>query len=172
MCIRDRNNTEEINSMNKKILNLLNIKEHPSKKHIDRKLIFRIRMFYVIAIILTGLMLYEVLEGIIGIELSFAGFLLGLFLGFIATRMFIIHWHDERATGLRQPEVSIAMRQLTPFDWVNESEENKPGKGRPNKVYSLKVGFKDIIAHLEKQQKKAHEEAQARIKRLKELGKD
>jgi predicted transcriptional regulator len=77
----------------------------------------------------------------------------------------------ERATGLRQPEVSIAMRQLTPFDWVNESEENKPGKGRPNKVYSLKVGFKDIIAHLEKQQKKAHEEAQARIKRLKELGK-
>jgi predicted transcriptional regulator len=77
----------------------------------------------------------------------------------------------ERVTGLRQPEVSIAMKELNPLDWVNESEEKKPGKGRPNKVYSLKVGFKDIIAHLEKQQKKAHEEAQARITRLKELGK-
>ncbi len=81
----------------RKILNSLNIKEHPAKKHIDRKLIFRIRIFYVIGIILTGLMLYDVLEGIIGIELSLGGFLLGLFLGFIATRMFIIHWHEERA---------------------------------------------------------------------------
>ena len=81
----------------KKILNFLNSKEHPAKKHIDRKLIFRIRIFYVIGIILTGLMLYEVLEGIIGIELSLVGFLLGLYLGFIATRMFIIHWHEERA---------------------------------------------------------------------------
>ncbi len=74
-----------------------NIKEHTSKKHIDRKLIFRIRIFYVIGIILTGLMLYDVLEGIIGIELSLGGFLLGLFIGFIATRMFLIHWHEEKA---------------------------------------------------------------------------
>ncbi len=81
----------------KKILNFLNIKEHPGKKHIDRKLIFRIRIFYVMGIILTGLMMYDVLEGIIGIELSLGGFLVGLFLGFIATRMFIIHWHEERA---------------------------------------------------------------------------
>jgi hypothetical protein len=81
----------------KKIVNFLNIKEHPAKKHIDRKLIFRIRIFYVIGIILTGLMLYDVLEGIIGFELSLGGFLLGLFLGFLATRMFIIHWHEERA---------------------------------------------------------------------------
>ena len=51
----------------------------------------------------------------------------------------------ERGTGLRQPEVSIAMRQLNPFDWIDESEEKKPGKGRPNKVYSLKVRFKDIM---------------------------
>jgi hypothetical protein len=87
----------QIQNFFKKIFNSLNIKEHPAKKHIDRKLIFRIRIFYAIGIILTGLMLYEVLEGIIGIELSLGGFLLGLFLGFIATRMFIIHWHEERA---------------------------------------------------------------------------
>jgi predicted transcriptional regulator len=77
----------------------------------------------------------------------------------------------ERGTGLRQPEVSIAMRQLNPFDWIDESEEKKPGKGRPNKVYSLKVGFKDIITHLEKQQKKEIDDGMASIKRLKELNK-
>ncbi|HMB44259.1 MAG TPA: transcriptional regulator protein, partial [Candidatus Methanoperedens sp.] len=78
----------------------------------------------------------------------------------------------ERETGLRQPEVSIAMKQLDPFDWIDESEEKKPGKGRPNKVYSLKVRFKDIIAHLEKEQKKAIDDGMASIKRLKELVRD
>jgi len=75
----------------------------------------------------------------------------------------------ERGTGLRQPEVSIAMRELKPLDWIDENEEKKPGKGRPNKVYSLKVRFKDIIAHIEKQQKKTIDEARVNIERLKEL---
>lgn len=75
----------------------------------------------------------------------------------------------ERSTRLRQPEVSLVMKQLKEFDWINESEEKKPGKGRPYKIYSLKIGFKDIIAQLEKQQKKAVDEAQDKIKRLKEL---
>ena len=62
------------------------------------------------------------------------------------------------------------MKELTPLDWIDESEEKKPGKGRPNKVYSLKVGFKDIIAQLEKQQKTAFDEDRARIERLREMG--
>src|SRR5665811_793755 len=77
----------------------------------------------------------------------------------------------ERGTGLRQPEVSIAMRQLNPFDWIEENEEKKPGKGRPNKIYSLKVRFKDIIVHLEKEQKKAIDDGIASIELLKELSK-
>lgn len=77
----------------------------------------------------------------------------------------------EKGTGLRQPEVSIVMRQLKERDWINEREEKKLGKGRPYKIYSLKVGFNDIIAQIEKQQRKAVGEAQARIERLKEMGK-
>lgn len=76
----------------------------------------------------------------------------------------------ERTTKLRQPEVSIAMRQLMERDWINEREDKKPGKGRPYKTYSLKVGFGGIIAQLEKQQKKAVDETQAKIEKLKELG--
>jgi predicted transcriptional regulator len=78
----------------------------------------------------------------------------------------------ERSARLRQPEVSMVMRQLKENDWIKESEEKKkPGKGRPNKIYSLKVGFNDIIVQLEKQQRKAVEEARAKIERLRELGK-
>ena len=77
----------------------------------------------------------------------------------------------ERSTRLHQPEVSLVMKQLKEFGWIDESEEKKPGKGRPFKIYSLKVGFKDIIAELEKQHKKAAIEAQGKIERLKELGK-
>ncbi len=77
----------------------------------------------------------------------------------------------EQSARLRQPEVSIVMRELKERDWINEHDEKKPGKGRPYKIYSLKVGFTDIISQLEKQQKKAVEEAQAKIERLKELGK-
>ena len=77
----------------------------------------------------------------------------------------------EMGTNLRQPKVSIAAKQLAELDWINEREEKKQGKGRPFKVYSLKVGFKDIITQLEKQQRKKVEEGQAKIERLKELGK-
>jgi len=77
----------------------------------------------------------------------------------------------ERSARLRQPEVSIAMRELKERDWVDEREEKKPGKGRPFKIYTLKVGFNEIVTQLEKEQKKAIDEAQKKIKRLKELGK-
>jgi predicted transcriptional regulator len=77
----------------------------------------------------------------------------------------------ERSARLRQPEVSIAMRELKERDWVDEREEKKPGKGRPFKIYTLKVGFNEIVAQLEKEQKKIVEDTQKKIKRLKELGK-
>ena len=76
----------------------------------------------------------------------------------------------ERSARLRQPEVSIAMKQLKERDWIDEREEKKPGKGRPYRIYSLKIGFDEIIAQLEKQHKEAIDEAQEKIERLKELG--
>jgi predicted transcriptional regulator len=76
----------------------------------------------------------------------------------------------ERVVRLHQPEVSIAMKQLKERDWINEREKKKTGKGRPYKIYSLKVSFKDIIAQLEKQQMDAVDETQTKIEKLKEMG--
>ncbi|MCE8429478.1 MAG: ArsR family transcriptional regulator, partial [Candidatus Methanoperedens sp.] len=49
----------------------------------------------------------------------------------------------ESGTNLRQPEVSIGMKELKERDWVNEREETRRGKGRPYKLYSLKVEFNE-----------------------------
>jgi len=76
----------------------------------------------------------------------------------------------ERVVRLHQPEVSIAMKQLKDRDWINEREKKKTGKGRPYKIYSLKVSFKDIIAQLEKQQMEAVDKTQTKIEKLKEMG--
>ena len=78
----------------------------------------------------------------------------------------------EKGTGLHQPEVSIATKQLMERDWITEREEKKKtGKGRPNKINSLKIGFDEIIEQLEKQKRKVVDEERAKIERLKELGK-
>ena len=76
----------------------------------------------------------------------------------------------EMGTDLRQPEVSIATKELKERDWINEREEKKPGKGRPYRIHSLKVGFNEIIAQLEKQKKKAVDDMLLKVERLKELG--
>ena len=76
----------------------------------------------------------------------------------------------ERTARLRQPEVSIAMRQLRDRGWIDEHDEKKTGKGRPNKIYSLKVDFGEIINQLEKQQRTSVDAVYAKIERLKKLG--
>jgi predicted transcriptional regulator len=56
----------------------------------------------------------------------------------------------EMLTGLRQPEVSIAMRYLLKNTFIEVSEEKKSkGKGRPTKLYSLRVPITQIINVIE-----------------------
>ncbi|MCZ7401640.1 MAG: transcriptional regulator protein [Candidatus Methanoperedens sp.] len=77
----------------------------------------------------------------------------------------------EMGSDLRQPEVSIAMRELEELGWIGEREEKKPGKGRPYKIYKLETNIDSIIEHLEAQKKKESQAMMASIKRLKELTK-
>ncbi len=56
----------------------------------------------------------------------------------------------EMVSGLRQPEVSIAMRYLRENEWVQMREEKKnQGKGRPIKLYRLTVPMEKIINRIE-----------------------
>jgi predicted transcriptional regulator len=75
----------------------------------------------------------------------------------------------ELGSQLRQPEVSIAMRELRDFGWLNEREIKKQGKGRPMKVYKLSVPMGKIVEHLENQTKKDTQRTMKNIEKLKML---
>src|SRR5512136_756501 len=55
----------------------------------------------------------------------------------------------EMGSDLRQPEVSIAMREIRKLDWVSERDEKNPGKGRPYRIYKLNKSLPEIIGYLE-----------------------
>ena len=58
----------------------------------------------------------------------------------------------EMMSGLRQPEVSVAMRYLRENDWIDIREEKKSkGKGRPIKLYRLTVPMDRIVSKIEEE---------------------
>ena len=75
----------------------------------------------------------------------------------------------ETATGLRQPEVSIAMRTLHQNNWVTERNVKTEGKGRPMKIYKLSVGIEEIIKYYEEVKNNESAQAMGSIQRLREM---
>lgn len=76
----------------------------------------------------------------------------------------------ERASGLRQPEVSIAMRPLRDRKWIEERNEKKNSdKGRPLKYYKLVVPFDHIVEIFETEVLKKNREIEDALEQLKEL---
>ena len=75
----------------------------------------------------------------------------------------------EIATGMRQPEVSIAMRTLRSMGWISEHEVKSPGKGRPLKIYALSTTIEEIVEHYEAEKNQESARTMEAIHRLKEL---
>ncbi|MEM2097221.1 MAG: ArsR family transcriptional regulator [Methanothrix sp.] len=75
----------------------------------------------------------------------------------------------ETNSDLRQPEVSIAMRELRELGWISERDEKNPGKGRPYRIYRLEKSVDEIIKYLEDQKLQDIERTMRQIERLKEL---
>ena len=75
----------------------------------------------------------------------------------------------EKGSGLRQPEVSIAMRTLREMRWIAEREVKGSGKGRPMRLYKLIVPIDDIIGHYEEKKLNESSRAMQSIQRLKEI---
>ncbi len=72
----------------------------------------------------------------------------------------------ERETGLRQPEVSIAMQWLRRKGWINKRNMKKEGKGRPVHGYRLSKDFDEIIEEIIQEQTDKIKEIQENIKEL------
>jgi predicted transcriptional regulator len=57
----------------------------------------------------------------------------------------------EIGTSLRQPDVSIATKEMLRRDWISVEEvKSDETKGRPTKVYKLAIPIADIVSMLEK----------------------
>ena len=75
----------------------------------------------------------------------------------------------EIGSDLRQPEVSIAMREIRRLEWVREMDERNPGKGRPYRIYKLNRSLPDIVQYLESENAKEAERVMKQIEKLKSL---
>lgn len=78
----------------------------------------------------------------------------------------------EMSTGLRQPEVSLAIKFMSKQSWINVRTEKKPGKGRPMKVFSLMVQVDEIISYYEDKVYKESQTTISTVKRLKLMSKN
>jgi len=58
----------------------------------------------------------------------------------------------EMVSGLRQPEVSVAIRYLRKNDWIDIREEKRSkGKGRPIQLYRLTVPMGIVVSKIEEE---------------------
>jgi predicted transcriptional regulator len=72
----------------------------------------------------------------------------------------------ELSTGLRQPEISLAMKVMCNQSWASMRLEKNTGKGRPANIYSLVVPVGEIISYYDD---KITKESQATISVIKKL---
>lgn len=99
--------------------------------------------------IVMGSCEYEMIELFRKINLSRP---IALTLACLAKGKEISSQNIEMLSGLRQPEVSLAMRYLQKNNWIEYREEKRSkGKGRPVKLYRLTVPLNQIVSKLEEE---------------------
>lgn len=77
----------------------------------------------------------------------------------------------EKATGLRQPEVSLAMQELRRRRWVTKRDIKKEGKGRPVHAYRISKSFSRIISTIKNREDKKIEKIVKNMNELRSLTK-
>jgi hypothetical protein len=67
-------------------------------KHLDSRLVRRIRIYTLIAIIMLIFVSFEVFIGNVDAILVISGILIGLLIGIVATRIYRLSWDEETST--------------------------------------------------------------------------
>ena len=75
----------------------------------------------------------------------------------------------EKATHLRQPEVSIAVRTLLERGWVERDSLKRESKGRPINIYRMDVDLSDVYQSIESDEKEKIAEVEENLVHIKEL---
>jgi predicted transcriptional regulator len=72
----------------------------------------------------------------------------------------------QEATRLRQPEVSLALRDLEQRGWVSKRNIKRSGKGRPIQLYKMTVPLDNAVSVLVESKKSEIEKINDSIKQL------
>ncbi len=72
-------------------------------------------------------------------------------------------------TGIMQPQISVAVRQLINMGYVESKTEQTENRGRPISYFSLKKSVDEIISDIEETVQKKIDTEKQNIERLKEL---
>lgn len=91
---------------------------------------------------------------------------LGRTLVFLAAKGETTSVEAEKGIGIRQPEVSIAMKELRQRGWVTKRDVKKEGKGRPLHAYRLAVSFSKVVDEIVEAEMGRMKEAEANLKIL------
>jgi predicted transcriptional regulator len=75
----------------------------------------------------------------------------------------------EQGADLRQPEVSIAMKELRKREWVKKQDLKGKGKGRPVHIYKPTKHLSEILKNFEQEKLKEVESVKRDISELKNL---
>jgi len=75
----------------------------------------------------------------------------------------------EQGTDLRQPQVSIAMRELLKRRWVTERIYREKTKGRPRHLYRITTDLSEIMKDIERKKLEEIENIKRDLSELKNL---
>ena len=75
----------------------------------------------------------------------------------------------EHRAYLRQPEVSVTLRELRERGWVKKRDLNKKGKGRPVHIYKSTTHLSEILRAFEQEKLKEVESVKKDISELKNI---
>lgn len=64
-------------------------------KHVDKRLRFRVTLYYVIALVMIAVVLFDVAKGEVVFWLAGVGVIVGCVIGLFASRMFHISWNMQ-----------------------------------------------------------------------------
>ncbi len=84
--------------------------------HIDKRLRFRLRLYFLISLILVCLLAYDIFQGTLRLDYAIFGLFAGCGIGIIASRMFHISWsHDAKKVVSRLDVFGIGILVLYIF---------------------------------------------------------
>ncbi len=66
-----------------------------TRDYLKKRMLWRLRIFYVISLLMFGFVIYEILEGYIEFLLALTAMLLGILTGWLAAKRYKIMWHEE-----------------------------------------------------------------------------